>query len=65
MITEEEATIILEKATDAETKASVSLAFLIYFIILKHVPNADEIPIQLKALSIETVRKIAEIKKEA
>ena len=57
MVTDEEAAAILETATDKETRAAVGLIFLIYYC-MGEIPDAVDIPIQQKALSIEVIRKI-------
>ena len=57
MVTDEEAAAILETATDKETRAAVGLTFLIYYCI-GETPDTVDIPIQQKALSIETIRDI-------
>ena len=57
MITDKEATAIVETATDKENRAAASLTFLIYHCIGK-IPDAVDIPIQQKALSIEVIREI-------
>jgi len=57
MITDEEATAIVETATDKESRAAASLTFLIYHCI-GEIPSTVDIPIQQKALSIEVIREI-------
>ncbi len=57
MITDKEATAIVETATDKENRAAASLTLLIYCCI-GEIPATVNIPIQQKALSIEVIREI-------
>jgi hypothetical protein len=61
MVSQEEAEEILRTATDLETVASAALSFLIYSTI-GEIPSVRDIPIQLKALSIETVQALGRLK---
>ena len=56
-MTDEEATAIVETATDKENRAAASLTFLIYHCI-GEIPSVVDIPTQQKALSIEVIREI-------
>ena len=57
MISQEEASAIIESATDSEIQASTRLVLLVCILGLG-VPE-DDIPTHIKALSIETVRAIS------
>ena len=61
IMTEEVATAIVDSATRLEVKASVALSLLIYSTI-REIPLARDIPVRLKALSIETVKAIGRLK---
>ena len=58
MISQEEASAIIESATDKEVEASTRLV-LLSCILGSGVPE-DDVTIHIKALSIETVRAISE-----
>ena len=60
MISQEEASAIIESATDSEIQASTRLVIL--FCVLGLGVSEDDIPTHIKALSIETVRAISAVK---
>ena len=61
MISQEEATAIVETATKAEASASAHLVLLIYGLITPDIPDAYDIPIRLKALAINVVKSISQL----